>query len=72
MTQKISQIVKTLRAERELSQTDLSRLSGLSQSAIAQIETGARSSPTLRTLLALAKAFGVDLEIFLEKPGKST
>lgn len=48
------------RGERELSQTKLSELAGVSQGTIGNVESGSRKNP--RELLAIAKAVGVHAE----------
>lgn len=50
--------MKALRAEREWSQEDLSRYSGLHYTAISKMERGARA-PRFATIVTLAEAFKV-------------
>jgi transcriptional regulator with XRE-family HTH domain len=50
--------MKELRAEREWSQEDLSRYSGLHYTAISKMERGARA-PRFPTIVVLAEAFKV-------------
>lgn len=50
--------MKALRAEREWSQEDLSRHSGLHYTAISKVERGARA-PAFQTVVTLAEAFKV-------------
>jgi transcriptional regulator with XRE-family HTH domain len=50
--------LKRERAERGWSQLDLSRRCDLNLTAISKIETG-RRDPRLRTIVALAQAFGI-------------
>ncbi len=54
----VGQQVRDLRKARRLSLKELSRVSGLSIGLLSQIERGT-SSPSLRSLQALSKAFGV-------------
>ena len=63
-------LVRELRTEREMSQADLSRLSGVSQQAISKIETGARVNIGILTLEALARALGCELSD-IYKPDKT-
>lgn len=49
------------RAERDLTQTDLSRISGVSLFSIINYE-GAKNAPTLGNAVALADALGVTLD----------
>jgi len=52
------------RKERGLSQADLAKLVGTTQSAIARLESGGRP-PRIDTLLRIANALGADLHIEL-------
>lgn len=52
-----------IRKSKHLTQKDLSKLSGLSESCISNIETGEQSSPTLRSLIRYATALGTELYI---------
>lgn len=61
----IGQTFKGLREERQLSQPQLAKLSGISQTTITQIET-AKRPPSLRTIIRLAKFFNYDLELAFE------
>ena len=51
-----------------LSQRDLARSVGTSQPTLATLETGIRT-PTIRTLMRVAKATGFELVIGLRRPG---
>lgn len=59
----ISERVKYLRDLRKLSQTELAKLSGVSQATVAQIESG-RKDPSVTTLKKLAKALDVTIAVF--------
>lgn len=48
---------------RRLSQTELSRRSGVSQVTISQLETGATSEPTWTSVYRLAKALRMRPEV---------
>ena len=52
-----------------MSQKDLSKVSGLSESCISNIESGEQSSPTLRSLIRYATALGVEIYIKNENKG---
>lgn len=51
------------RKAKHLTQKELSRLSGLSESCISNIESGESSSPTLRSLIKYTNALGVELSV---------
>lgn len=52
-----------IRKSKHLTQKELSKLSGLSESCISNIESGEQSSPTLRSLIRYASALGIELYI---------
>jgi DNA-binding XRE family transcriptional regulator len=56
----ISQKLKALREERDLTQTQLADLAGLPQSHISRLEAG-RHSPSMKTLKKLADALKVEI-----------
>jgi transcriptional regulator with XRE-family HTH domain len=56
--QRFAANMKTLRAEREWSQEDLSRYSGLHYTAISKMERCARA-PSFPTIITLAEAFEI-------------
>jgi transcriptional regulator with XRE-family HTH domain len=49
-----------------MTQADLSRASGLSQKTISRIEAAKNANITWEVLIALAEAFGVNLNAFTE------
>lgn len=51
------------RKSKHISQKELSKLSGLSESCISNIESGESSSPTLRSLVKYATALDIELSI---------
>jgi transcriptional regulator with XRE-family HTH domain len=57
--------LKRLRAEREMSQADLAKVSGVSREYIARLELG-QQDPTLGTLQKLAKALKVKVGELVE------
>ena len=56
--------LRAIRAERQLTQSDLARLAGVSPSAISQAERGQRGL-SLETLLALTERLGITLDELL-------
>jgi len=56
--------IKTLREKARISQNQLARRSGISQSAISSIESTTKS-PSIDTALAIAKALGTTLPAIL-------
>lgn len=59
----LNERIAYLRKRRDLTQSELAKKSGVSQSTIAQIESG-RKDPSVKTLGKLAKALDVQLAIF--------
>ncbi len=57
-------ILKELRAERGLSQMELSSATGISQSAIAKWELG-KTEPSASALVTLSKFFGETVDFLL-------
>lgn len=51
------------RKSKHISQKELSKLSGLSESCISNIESGESSSPTLRSLVKYTTALGIELSV---------
>lgn len=51
------------RKSKHISQKELSKLSGLSESCISNIESGESSSPTLRSLIKYSTALDIELSI---------
>lgn len=70
-----SDIIRNLREARGMTQMDMARMSGISQSAISSLEVGARQ-PSMEMLDRLADFFGVPRSTFLqsmdEEPDAST
>jgi transcriptional regulator with XRE-family HTH domain len=54
-----------IRRSKHVTQKELSKRSGLSESCISNIESGEETSPTLRSLVRYATALGVELYINL-------
>lgn len=55
-------IIKAKRMERGWTQQELSKISGVPQPTISQIEQGNRKYPTHRNIQKIAKALGVDIK----------
>ncbi|MDQ4024353.1 MAG: helix-turn-helix domain-containing protein, partial [Actinomycetota bacterium] len=62
---RLSEGLRSLRAERTLSQADLARLAGVSPSAISQAEAGRRGL-SVDTLLTLTNRLGIGLDALLD------
>ena len=62
--EKFSTRLKELRIERNLTQTELSNATGLSQNGIAQWENESRT-PNINALITLAQYFGVTTDYLL-------
>lgn len=54
------------RKAKKISQKELSKLSGLSESCISNIESGESSSPTLRSLIKYTNALGIEIYIGID------
>ena len=54
------------RKAKHISQKELAKLSGLSESCISNIESGESSSPTLRSLVKYTTALGIDINIGID------
>jgi HTH-type transcriptional regulator/antitoxin HipB len=61
-------MLKKLRKEADLTQSELSEVSGIDQGAIARLERGDRL-PTWETVLALCIALNVSCEVFRPPAG---
>lgn len=74
-THKLSrQAIAELRAERErqgLSLADLKERTGMSRATISILENNDRPNPTISTLMRLATALGVDLQLGIKRPAKN-
>lgn len=58
----LSDNLKRIRAQRDLSQKDLAERSGVSEGQISKLEIGIQKNPQLETVVALATALGVSME----------
>lgn len=59
-----AEISKNLRAEKNISQTDLAKNLGVSKACISMIEIG-KNEPTARTLIAYSDFFGCSIDFLL-------
>lgn len=55
------------RKSKNISQKELSKMSGLSESCISNIESGSNNSPTLRSLIKYTTALDLDFYINFNK-----
>jgi transcriptional regulator with XRE-family HTH domain len=67
----VGEVVLSARELAGLSQRVLAARAGTSQAAITEIETGKRL-PTIRTLMRLVDAAGLELVVGLRRPGAAT
>lgn len=65
----LSEKIKYLRKEKDLSQGALSRLSGVSVAEICRIESGERKNPSINLLNKLLEGLDVSNEVYLEVTG---
>lgn len=59
-------MVKRLRESKDLTQVQLAKRVGVSQSYIAQLESGRKAGPSLAVLKRLAKALDVNVAALVE------
>ncbi|MFL5707352.1 MAG: helix-turn-helix domain-containing protein [Ktedonobacteraceae bacterium] len=69
LRRKFGKLVRRLRHDREMTQEQLAELADLSINSVSQIETG-QASPSLETIVKLAKAFEVDVGELFKFDGK--
>ena len=60
------QRIKKLREEKKMSMHDLANATNLDVSYISYLEAGKRNNPTVETLVAIAKVFGVEAWFLLK------
>lgn len=58
----LSDNLKRIREQRELSQKELAERSGVSIGQISKLEIGSQKNPQLETVVAIATALGVSME----------
>lgn len=59
-------MLKTLRERGEMTQVELAKKAGVTQTYIAKLEAGDKKNPSLEVLKKLARALGVPLGELLE------
>ncbi len=64
---RIEQDLATLRERRQMSQSQLARLLGVSQPAIAKLESGKAKNLELRTLVRYATVLGARVRVVIEE-----
>ncbi|HLC26407.1 MAG TPA: helix-turn-helix transcriptional regulator [bacterium] len=64
---RVEQDLAALREERGISQSQLAKLLGVSQPAIAKIESGKVKNLTLKTLVRYATALGGEVKITIDR-----
>src|SRR3990172_5465426 len=64
---RVEQDLAALREERGISQTQLAKLLGVSQPAIAKIESGKVKNLTLKTLVRYATALGGEVKVTIDR-----
>lgn len=67
----LAERIRTARERAKLSQVQLAKLSGISQPALSDIESGKSKSPHAKTLLRLADALGQTPEWLADGNGKA-
>lgn len=65
----LSELLKTLRMERKLSQRELAKISGISNSEISKIESGHRQTPKPDILKKISEGLNIEYSILAEKSG---
>jgi DNA-binding phage protein len=71
VTVEIRRLLQTIEAEREqagLTKAELARLAGTNPAAMRRLLTAETSNPTLRTLLAIFDALGLELSLRPKRP----
>ncbi len=63
---RLSQVLRTLRGDRDMTQRDLAKRAKVTPGYVAQLEMGVRRNPSLAILRRLARALGVPVTELLE------
>ncbi len=61
---RIANMVSKAREEKKMTQTELSKITGIHQAEISKIERGI-GNPSIKTLQRIAKGLGLNLELFI-------
>ena len=73
MTHTLAEQIRSKRRRRKVTQTRLANLCGLTQSRIAELESGANQNPTLATVGKVADALDCTLRVrLIENPAAAT
>ena len=62
ITQKVGELIKAKRIQKELTVAQLSKISGISTAVITDLETGKNKIPNLLSFVRLAKELGLEKE----------
>jgi len=65
----LSEKIKTLRKQHNLSQEQLAQKAGVTYSTLIKIESGNNTNPTLDTLMKFAEVFKVSLDELIGRKG---
>jgi DNA-binding XRE family transcriptional regulator len=68
LARKVALLLVAYRAEHRLTQTALAHKLGMRQPAVARLEAGDHN-PTIRTLVRLAEALGIEFTLHISKDG---
>jgi DNA-binding Xre family transcriptional regulator len=60
--------IKSLRQARQLSLTDVAKLSGIDKAQLSRIENGLNANPTLATLETIVRSLGAKLRFVIDDP----
>lgn len=71
MDNDLSKLLKNARFKLNLSQRDLSLISGVDYSYIAKIENGTRKKPSLNVLLKFSKSLNISFLVLVKSAGYS-
>ena len=61
---RIANMISKAREEKKITQTELSKITGIHQAEISKIERGI-GNPSIKTLQRIAKGLGLNLELFI-------
>lgn len=68
----IGERIRELREKNHLTQVQLARRAATSQSMVARIESGSQDNLRMETLLRLATALGLELDIIFRRPRRGS
>ena len=61
----MAQNIKKLRKQLKLSQEELAKKAGITYSTLIKIESGVNKNPTIKTLVKIAKALKVNVDVLI-------